>query len=374
MFVLEVLLFVCCFAGEIPCEVDWALQHHMEYAFQNMNSGDWKPLQPLPEKAPDSHCVPPPPEMLLLTVNAHDKSLKFPEKVLAKWHDHSEFSGAFREKYRDCKANYPLDLPNARQSSGEAPKKRPRTGADESAAATEVKVEESALKDVADLKPLHHKAHIVSSPKLNIEVCVGQAVYIANHTNEVHVVKEGAMIGGYWKGKFWSTQPAKGKDGAEASVAAPTVADIPFELSGSTSRVQMNSKVVPLGSLIKTKREISPADALVAYHVMRDQPTADDASAFVLSPKAFTVYWKMEDLKPKTTKTEGGGDDLIIPAAHIAGTIPHTKWSSSKYCEVLWAVKWPSVAAKGLQPVRPLVAMCLCLCLTSVAVVESCIF
>ena len=146
--------------------MDWALQHHMEYAFQNMNSGDWKPMQPLPEQAPDAHCIPPPPDMLLLSVNTHDRSLKFPEKVLAKWHDHSEFSGAFREKYRDCKANYPLDLPNARQSSGEAPGKKPRTGADESAALTEVKIEdESALKDVADLKPLHHKAHVVSSPE-----------------------------------------------------------------------------------------------------------------------------------------------------------------------------------------------------------------
>ena len=60
---------------------------------------------------------------------------------------------------------------------------------------------------IADLKALHHKANLVSCPKLNIEVCVGQAVVISN-------VKDGTLLAGFFKGKFWSDQQKKQGDAA----------------------------------------------------------------------------------------------------------------------------------------------------------------
>ena len=352
----------CSIVG-LPCQVDWALQHHVEYAFQNIQGGSWKPLQPLPEKASDSHSMPPPPELLLLSLNSRDNSLKFPEKVLAKWHDHGEFAPTFRAKYAERKTQYPLDIPQARLDTGESCAKKNKLHNGEDVQPNVVKLEESNFKSVADLKPLHHKTHIVSSPKLTVEVCVGQSVYITNRTEEAHIVKSGVQIAGYWKGKFWSTQ-GKGKDKDKAGDASKevTASDIPFQLQSSESRVTMSAKVTPLSSLMRAKREVSPADAVVAYHTLKDQPTAADPKAFVLTPKPFVVYWRADDFKAKTTKTEGESEDgLVIPAAHLAGTIPYTKWRSSKYCELIWAVKWPTVGAKGLQPVRPLVSMSLAL-------------
>ena len=40
----------------------------------------------------------------------------------------------------------------------------------------------------------------------------------------------------------------------------------------------------------------------------------------------------------------------------LAGAIPVEKWHTA-FTEVVWAVKWSATAAKGLQPVRPLVVM-----------------
>ena len=51
------------------------------------------------------------------------------------------------------------------------------------------------------------------------------------------------------------------------------------------------------------------------------------------------------------------GDELTIPAPHLVGTIPSSKWLASAAVDVVWAVKWPAVAAKGLQPVRPAVVL-----------------
>ena len=351
--------------------MDFALQHHAEYAFGQIITGAWKPLTPLPEASADEGLTaPPPPSMMLLTLNKRDSSLKMPDKVMTKWHDHAEsdFSAVFRKKYQECKQHFPLDLPTSKREAGDedgaAPNaKRLRTGAkDDADSNVQVKLEESAFTDVGLLQALHWKATIAASPKLSIEVCVGQSVYISNHSAEPHIIKDGTVLAGYFKGKWWSKQQQQKTNvketGNQPDKEGP--ADVPFHMTDSTSRCQMNNKVVTLGSIIKTRRELAPADAQVAYHTLTDQPSQSDPTFFVLQPKGYSIFWRCEDLKK--VKSEGE-DALLIPAAHIAGTIGYKKWQTSDYCELLWAVKWPNVAAKGLQPVRPLIAMCLGLAL-----------
>ena len=53
---------------------------------------------------------------------------------------------------------------------------------------------ESSWVDVADMKPLHRKAAIVTCPKLHVEVCVGNAVYLTNHTDEPLTLKDGEVV------------------------------------------------------------------------------------------------------------------------------------------------------------------------------------
>ena len=108
-------------------QVDWALQHHAQYCYQKIMDESWKPLTPLPEPLDQADlAAPPAPTMLLLTINKRDSSLKFPERVLARWHDHADLGAAFREKYAECKASHPLDLPNAKRET-EDTDQRPST-------------------------------------------------------------------------------------------------------------------------------------------------------------------------------------------------------------------------------------------------------
>ena len=122
----------------LPRQMDWALQHHSEHAFQNITTGNWKPLVPLPEPLPDGElAAPPAPTFMLLTLNKRDNSLKMPDKVMTKWHDHAEsdFSAVFRQKYEECKQRFPLDIPNPKREAdgggedgGSANKKTPNRG------------------------------------------------------------------------------------------------------------------------------------------------------------------------------------------------------------------------------------------------------
>ena len=90
-------------------QVDWALQHHAQYCYQKIMDESWKPLTPLPEPLDQADlAAPPAPTMLLLTIN---------KRVLARWHDHADLGAAFREKYAECKASHPLDLPNAKRET-----------------------------------------------------------------------------------------------------------------------------------------------------------------------------------------------------------------------------------------------------------------
>lgn len=116
----------------------------------------------------------------------------------------------------------------------------------------------------------------------------------------------------------------------------------------------LNSKYQPIKDVIKSKRILTPGDAHVAYHDLTDAPTPTDPSAFHFTPKKMNVFFKVTDF-PAVKSEEGGDSKLMIPAAHLAGAVPPKVWEPSSLSALAWAVKWPAVASKGLQPIRPMV-------------------
>ncbi len=68
------------------------------------------------------------------------------------------------------------------------------------------------------------------------------------------------------------------------------------------------------------------------------------------------VYFRASEIPVKDEQGEPNDDEVkkTIPAAHIAGLLPFDIWQASSLVTIAWAVKWPPVASKGLQPIRPM--------------------
>ncbi|CAJ1416725.1 unnamed protein product [Effrenium voratum] len=352
-------------------EVDWALQHHTEKLAEQLSNGNFKPFISLPERNAELVAAQPPPPNLSLLAYSKTRlpgstlqTLSTPAKVLAAWHDHSIFKGEFREFLQKTRADYPLDLPPKTRSSeneddGKSKKRKINVpGALPSGSKTDGDGDKAAIAEEdffepSNLNPLNHEAHLVGSGNLSavmLVVTVGEGAYLQNTHAEPITIRKGTTLAGYYKGKFWAPT------GKEKEEIGP--ADVLFSLEGSQDYIILGGKYMSLLDTIKTKRSLSPSDAHVGYHTLTDSPSATEPAAFTLSPKQAQVYFKASDFPAKVGKTEGaeaGQDDVAkIPAAHMAGTLPASKWNG-KYIKMCWAMKWPPVAAKGLQPIRPMV-------------------
>ena len=296
---------------------------------------------------------PTPPTLSLLAwgTGKAKETLKTPDKVLKAWWD-GNFSLEFREFVEAARQNHELDVKITDDSSTGRPTKRPRLTEAEGAkvetqAETEVKDAKIESKDLSDLPTLCYEAKVTANPKLVVKVTIGQGVFLENTVTSDESIKAGVVLCGYYKGKFWSPD--------STSEAPSEKADVTFRLTSNLDHVMLNSKYQPLGDIIKAKRQLTPADAHVSYHELIDSPTPTDASAFKLEPNKMTVYFKVADFPAVKTEEGEGEAKLMIPAAHLAGAIPEKVWRDSQLAEIVWAVKWPAVAAKGLQPIRPMV-------------------
>ena len=239
-------------------------------------------------------------------------------------------------KSKKRKINVPGALPSGSKTDGD---KEP--------------IAEEDFFEPSNLNPLNHEAHLAGSGNLGavmLVVTVGEGAYLQNTHAEPITIRKWTTLPGYYKGKLWA--PA----GKEKEEIGP--ADVLFSLEGSQDYIILGGKYMSLLDTIKTKRSLSPSDAHVGCHTLTDSPSATEPAAFTLSPKQAQVYFKASDFPAKVGKTEGaeaGQDDVAkIPAAHMAGTLPPSKWNG-KYIKMRWAMKWPPVAAKGLQPIRPMV-------------------
>ena len=309
--------------------------------------------------------MPEPPSLSLLTYNAKTKSpeglqsLTTPAKVMTQWHD-SSFKDEFREFLKEQKDKFPLDLPprsvakaEDADSNNPKPAKRQRTGPGAAAggqASADAAIREEDLVDVDALGlPLTHEANLPSNAKLQIVVTVGNGCYLLNKSGDAQSVKGGAVIAGFYKGKF------------ECHKEMPEgAAIVPFQLKGSEDLVVFNGKQVKLLEVIKQKRLSNPNDAHIGFHEMQDEPTATSPAAFRLSlkPKVFLAF----HATPFPVKNEGAeGQPVVIPSVHLAGALPAKMWDQCRYASMTWAVKFPPVGSKGLQPIRPMVCADDCL-------------
>ena len=190
--------------------------------------------------------------------------------------------------------------------------------------------------------PLTHESAI-GSTKLHMVVTVGNGVFLINRHTDAVTCKAGTVLAGYYKGKFES---------ADKPVNGPDV--VSFELQGSKDTVLSGGKLTRLGDLVKSKRLTNPGDASISFHELQDAPTSTDPAAFTLKlkPKIHLVFRAVAF----PAKSEEGKDGpLNIPTVHLAGAVPSSVWGRCRLASMLWAVKWPPVASKGLQPIRPMV-------------------
>ena len=333
-------------------QAEWAKQHQVEYVFGNFLTDEFKPLSPLPSP-PDALAIPGPPapalSLLAFGTGKLKETLKTPDKVLKQWWD-SSFATEFRDMIEAARQSHELDVKKEDESSGPANKKRrvmeSENGKAETAGAEDAKESEIEAKEAADLPTLCYEAKVTCNPKLVVKVTIGQGVFLENTSSTDESIKAGVVLCGYYKGKFWSPDSTS-EEPSEKS-------DVRFILQSDSDCVMLNSKYQQLSDIIKAKRHLTPADAHVSYHEIIDTPTPTNASAFKLEPKKMTVYFKVTDF-PASVKSEEGESKLMIPAAHLAGTVPEKVWRDSKLADIAWAVKWPAVASKGLQPIRPMV-------------------
>ena len=299
--------------------------------------------------------MPEPPVLTLLAYNHKTKSaqglssLTTPVKVLTQWHD-SNFKGEFRERMSKLREEYPLDLPPKRANEAENPKpaaKKPRTTS--TGAGSESGQTDSLETDLVDVEsvtasfPLTHEATLSSNAKIELVITIGQGVFALNKSQETQCLKQGAVLCGYYKGK-WETE----------KVLPKGVNDVPWVLGGSDDMLMMQNKYMSLSDIIKQKRLLTPADAHVSFHILKDKPTTRDPSAFVLEgkPNMFLTF-KIAETPTKTE--EDSSTPAKVPCVHLAGMLPASRWGESRYVHVAWACKWPAVGQKGLQAVRPMV-------------------
>lgn len=341
-------------------KVDWAKQHHVETVFNGFLNDEFKPLTPLPG-APDQQPGPPQPTLSLLawgSGKAKD-TLKTPDKLLKNWWD-GNFSTEFRAFVEEARQNHALDIkitedtsPNQAQKRrrvnegggsvpGQAGSNNPSPNSGNQPQPVEIKAV-----DISDIPTLCFASKVTANPKLVLKVTIGQGVFIENQGDEPEAVRAGVTLCGFYKGKFWTP------DG-EAADAPSEKADVLFRLESGSDYVILNSKFVQLSEVIKSKRQLTPADAHVGFHDLTDAPTPTDAAAFTLAPKKVNVYFKVTDF-PAVKQEDGGEEKLMIPSAHLAGAVPPGVWQTSCVAKLIWAVKWPAVASKGLQPIRPMV-------------------
>ena len=344
--------------------MEWAKQHHIQSIFEAFLGGEWKPLVPLPTKSDDMAIPGPPPPVLSLLAWGTGKAketLKTPDKVVKAWCDHSQFGSEFKEFLENARKEFDLDVKVAPGSDDNteqpATANKRRRNNDGSATATgsapRPASPSAALKVIGDasaaaeLPALCWESKITAVPQVSIKITVGQGVYLVNSGQDT-VVKCGTIFAGFYKGKFFIAGSSDGE--------ANETTDHRFSLQSHQDMVFLNSKFLSLGEIVASKRLLTPSDATIGYHTLEDA-TSESPQGFNLTCKT-ECFFRVMDFPAKVKKEEqdDASAKLLIPSAHLGGTLPPAVWNKSDAVKVLWAVKWPAVSAKGLQPIRPMIA------------------
>ena len=97
---------------------------------------------------------------------------------------------------------------------------------------------------------------------------------------------------------------------------------------------------------------MKPTEANVCYMEKVEVPQQDNPGWFKLN-KRIEVAFRPADAKAVSAKQESDGPNREVLQAHLASTMLPEKWRTP-CTEVAWIMRW---VQKGLQPVRPTVAL-----------------
>ncbi len=177
-------------------------------------------------------------------------------------------------------------------------------------------------------------------------ITVGSKGWLVNRGEQPATIAAGTHLAGFYKGRWW--HPKGEGDNL-------TDQDIPFSLASSEDHVLHQGSLVPVGVVIRQKRENQPGGARVDYHDLTDAPSEQDPAAFKLQARHLVAF-KLETL-PGQVKLEEGADSeataaVDVTLGNVASALPPAVWNSNA-TELVWVTKWSR--AKGLQPVRPVV-------------------
>ncbi len=203
--------------------------------------------------------------------------------------------------------------------------------------------------------PLTWESTLNAKNGLSVVLAINRRVFVKNSSKQEQCLPEGAIIAGWFRGKFWHHRADNGpkqkkkakKD--EEEITEVTDADVLFSLQDADSKVSMNGKVMSVGAVVAEKRQ-THADAGVQYHELKDQPKAGNPAWFTLETQV-DIYFRAENIPVKSPVE---GETPKIPMQHLAGCLKASDWDTpSSQC--VWAVKWSPTVSKGLGPVRPMI-------------------
>ncbi|CAK9118015.1 unnamed protein product [Durusdinium trenchii] len=313
-------------------EKEWQVDHLCTWLTEGFLSGEL----PYPSGAPPlmakelppevTTALPPKPELTTLTWSTKKveglQTIRTPDKLPQTWHDHPRHGQEFQEWLARVQKTEPATLEPL---------------------------------DLPDLpKPLRWQAALPSPHQrgkgnvLKLVITIGNRKFIANEGTSGDVtLPAGTTLAGYYKGQFLM-QGQKGKT-QEDFQARP--ADCLYEIENSNSEVFFEGKLSKLGRVVAQKRAVTPLSVNICYYELAEQPRSDDTTFFALRPKNQALF--RPENAPTSDDKKGADGSFTLPLTSMAGCLETTRWATP-YTKVVWSVKW---SARGLQPIRPVIAL-----------------
>lgn len=313
------------------------------------------PPIPLPLEAQEDsqQAMPPQPTLNILGWNNKVKcpaglaTLKTPDRALQTWHDHASYGQEFQDFLAKARKEHSLDVPATTEGGNN--KKRSGDANGSGSASKKAKTEgdqfdppvECVLTSLPDAHPLIHQIPVHSFKNLELTITVGNRIFLKNLSKEPSLLKEGGILCGFYKGRWWAPQGSKQES---------TEKDVKFELSNCDQKVLMGNQFLTLLNVIQEKRKLQPADATIGFHTMVDEPKDGQAQWFKLNLLS-TIYFHFDDIP-----AEDAAGKVKVASPNVAGVLPVSCWDTWA-TQVTWSMRWPGTSSKGLQPVRPYITL-----------------
>ena len=197
------------------------------------------------------------------------------------------------------------------------------------------KVDATKIVDIQSLpaNPLH-LVPFRKQTALQIQVFVGNNVYVTNTSENDVTIAAGTFLCGYGKGTFAHNTNGSFNPDCHHVFHIKTCADFVF-----------TTKMARVAEVVTTHRAINP-EAKIAYHSMFDI-ASKEKDAFGIKQE-HEIYF----IPTFTSQDDDAGQQQPVSQVNLAGKLPANTFESSHCVVQTWAVKW---GPQGLGPVRPLV-------------------